>query len=88
MIDKYGKLGDDIIALQGVKNYASSDQRLRIAYIMQNLVFPPSKQAPLEDILTVLAEREQGGQLLQNIPVRYGEFAGVFDSDDEFGLCP
>lgn len=74
LIEKYGKLGDDIIALVGVKNFASSDQRLRIAYIMQNLVFPPSKQAPLEDILTQLAERESAGQLIQNIPVRYSEF--------------
>lgn len=90
MIDKYGKLGDDVIELKGVKNFESSEQRLRIAYILQNLVFPPTKQAPLEDILTQLAEREQGGQLIQSVNVTYGEFGSThfdhFHFDDEFGI--
>jgi hypothetical protein len=84
LIRKYGKLGDDILSLVGTKNYTSSDQRLRIALIMNNLVFPPSKQIPLEDVLTEVAERELAGSPFQNVPVRYGELNET--CLDEFGV--
>jgi hypothetical protein len=85
LIRKYGKLGDDVIALTSPKIYASSDQRLRIALMMNNLVFPPSKQVPLEDVLSEVAERELAGSPIKNIPVQYGELPGQW-LDDEFGV--
>jgi len=87
LIARYGKLGDDVIELAGVKNFASEEQRLRIALMMQNFVFPRDKQVPLEDVLTEVKERELGGVMIQNIPVNYGELGrhGRSDFDDEFG---
>ena len=82
LIKKYGKQGDDVVELAGQKIYKSSDQRLRIAFMMNNLVFPPDKQTPLEDFLSVVAERELGGTMIQNIPVTYGELPAC---TDEFG---
>ena len=94
LITRYGKLGDDVIELAGVKNYSSESQRLRIGLMMQNFVFPRDKQVPLEDVLTEAKERELGGVMIQSIPVRYGELSGHGefgmhgDLDDEFDAFP
>lgn len=92
LIARYGKLGDDVIELAGVKNFSSEEQRLRIALMMQNFVFPRDKQVPLEDVLTEAKERELGGVMIQSIPVNYGELGSHhgwdWDRDDEFDPFP
>lgn len=90
LIIKYGKLGDDVIELAGVKNFASETQRLRIGLMLQNFVFPNKhRQVPLEDVLTEAKERELGGVMIQSIPVNYGELgSNLRELDDEFDPFP